>query len=212
MKGDIRISKKTGLVLFAAASVIAMADYVSVLGSNSEYVTIKSAITDQDKQDILLESQPVGSVVFRMDSLNPADIYGGSWSLITGDASVSFGDGTVQSGSVIGDNQETITLPAHSHDRGTMEITAEYGSHLSGMYYGPYSEYDWVGAFEPMRATGNIMSSTAQRTGNGVNQGSGIKFTASKTWSGRTSIEGSNSPQMNIRDARIELNVWKRTH
>ena len=40
---------------------------------------------------------PVGSVVMRMDAVNPATLYGGTWQLITGDATITFGNGAAQS-------------------------------------------------------------------------------------------------------------------
>lgn len=215
MNGDInlKINKKVGLLFIAVIGVYSMADFVTIIDKkdNGGFI-VYEGISDRDKEMILSEVHPVGSVVFRMDTVNPSNIYGGTWELITGDASVSFGDGSVQSGNIIGDNEEVVVLPAHSHSRGTMEIEGGYGAHFGGKYYGPYADYDWSGAFKPYRARGTHMNYGVQYEGNGSTSGSGIRFKASEGWTGSTSIEGTNNPKMNIRDARIELNVWKRTN
>lgn len=212
MNGDInvKINKKVGLLILGATSLFAMADFVSLIDNEHNSYIIEEPMSEHDKEQLLLEIQPVGSVVFRMDNINPTDIYGGTWNLITGDAALSFGDGNNQNGNIIGDNEEDIVLPSHSHSRGNMEISGGYGSHYGGKYYAPYADNDWSGSFRPLRTTGNQMSTTIQITGNGTTSGSGFYFEASKSWTGRTSDEGISNPKMNIRDARIDINVWKR--
>lgn len=134
MKGDInlKINKKLGLVIIAAASTLAMAEYVSIVSAKSSGgITINAPSFNKD--ELLLEIMPIGSVTLRMDAIDPATIYGGTWQLITGDASLRLGDGNSQSISVKGsgnkkqvpvpEHTHTATQVAHSHARGSMEIS-----------------------------------------------------------------------------------------
>ena len=58
---------------------------------------------------------PINSVVLRMDSVNPTTLYPGTWQLITGDASLTFGNGAQQPGLPSGNNTQSVPLLNHSH-------------------------------------------------------------------------------------------------
>ena len=63
--------------------------------------------------------------------MNPTEVYGGTWELITGDATLKFGDGTEQNLNINGSNEKTVSLPehshgmVHSHQKGSMNITGQ---------------------------------------------------------------------------------------
>jgi len=169
-------------------------------------------LTRKDYVDnAILALNPVGSVVFRMDAINPATIYGGTWALITGDASLSFGDGTVQDGLVdLGVNDPAVPLSAHSHNRGDMEISGEFqfralddtSNNLLNSGTGAFADQIWGG---------NRFSTQVPLVSEVVDQDNGkILFKASDNWTGSTSSEGISSPVMDVRGARISINVWQR--
>lgn len=180
---------------------------LSVL-SDGELVSCISGTWQTSAQTIM----PVGSVVLRMDNINPSTIYGGTWQLITGDASLSFGNGTNQSGSSYGDNTKSVPVPyhrhnmAHTHTRGSMNITGWFTGDdrlVQNSNGGAFYDYN------------------SNLGGNGASGGGGtgtVYFSANRSWSGSTSqpsssntgYAGSSGNTMDVRGARIDINVWKR--
>lgn len=173
-----------------------------------------------DLNNYLGKVYPVGSVVLRMDDVNPATLFGGTWQLITGDANLTFGDGSVMSGAVTGQNEIAITLPRHrhkltsvrhTHTRGTMEISGSVlrlgeGFQDSGAASGAFA-----------KITGSRGNTYHHQDGS--TSGS-FDFKASRGWTGHTSealanaysdYDGTANPKMDTRGARIAINVWKRT-
>lgn len=195
MSGDInlRINKRIGILIACLMGAMATAEYVSVIDAKSAGGVIVSK-----------PEHTVGSVVFRMDDTNPSEIYGGTWELITADASVRFGDGSMMTGAVEGLNQVPVPLVSHAHSKGTMDITGQFALGGSGglrimstatsgsFYSGGNSSVDGYGG--------------GARTGNSLTY-----FKASRSWTGVTSYEGESSPTMDVRGAYIKLNVWKKT-
>lgn len=187
MKGDIKISKKSALVIAGALSLFAMADFVSLVDTKSAGGIV-----------IEKETMTVGSVVFRMDSVNPSTIYGGDWKLLDEDATIIFGNGSKQTGVSVGENHPIITLPEHSHTRGTMEITGS--ARLNSEKFDSTAS----GAFTKTTVSG---ARNEGRGGNNVNQ---LNFTASKSWTGATSVAGVKNPRLDVRGKRVAINVWQR--
>ena len=96
----IELNGKAILALLALSGSLTFGNYVSTMGQG------------------VIDNTPeytVGSVVFRMDAENPSDLYGGTWSLIKGDASVYLGNGSLQTGLVEGSNIQNVPLKAHTH-------------------------------------------------------------------------------------------------
>lgn len=181
MKGDfvLKINKKIGLAILGSMSLFAMADFVSLIDAKSAGGII-----------VEKETMTVGSVVFRMDDVNPADIYGGTWQLLDEDATVIFGNGAKQSGVAIGENNPLVPLVAHSHTRGTMEIsgTARLNS----------EKFDST-------ASGVFTKSTVsgyRNEGKGSNTVNQLNFTASRNWTGSTSVEGTSNARLDVRDRK----------
>lgn len=199
MKGDIRISKKLAIMLAGTISLFAAADFVSMVDHKSAGGIIVEGTTDEDIKKVILETMPIGTVTLRMDDINPSTIYGGTWSLITGDASLSLGDGTVQDGIITGDNNPSVPLVAHNHGRGTQEITGtQIGRRIININgYGAFFPTD--AGYEDGVVTSSVKSSNA------------LGFQASRAWTGRSTTEGVQNATIDVRGAQMKVNVWKRT-
>jgi len=154
---------------------------------------------------------PVGSVVLRMDDIDADgmhNLYGGTWALITGDASLSFGDGTTQDGAVVGSDSQTVTLLEHTHTfTGTPLATHQ---HDNGVSF-----YDDNQAFEVSPYGTNDIANTASYVGLGTsavdNSHSGNTGALSAgTPIGTNSNTGTAGATMDVAGARISINVWRR--
>ena len=142
---------------------------------------------------------PVGSVVMRMDAVNPATLYGGTWQLITGDATITFGNGAAQSGTANGNNNPSVPLPQHDHKTGHNLYARAVGDHVHGGV--PARVRVEVGG-----STGTLYSvyhdgSTSPAGGHGHNIDGGVSI----------STEGTPNATIDVRGARIAINVWQRT-
>lgn len=142
---------------------------------------------------------PVGSVVMRMDAVNPATLYGGTWQLITGDATITFGNGAAQTGNASGNNNPGVPLPQHNHwtshnlsaravgDHTHGGVPARVRVEVGGKTGTLYSVYD-DGSTSPAGGHGHIIDG-------GISVGDA----------------GSANPTIDVRGARIAINVWRRT-
>lgn len=187
---DIRINGKTLLAVGLLSAGLAFGEYVSVISSDS--LSYTSAVPETPVMT-------VGAVVLRMDDTNPSTIYGGTWELVTGDASLRFGDGTNLSGAIEGNgNNPIVPLPKHSHTKGTMNITGSF----TNIAQDRSSAIGATGAF----------SKTSSGTGRGTGDGTAMDFSfnAANAWTGSTSEEGSNNANLDVRGDYIKINVWKR--
>lgn len=178
LKGDIKISKKSALFLTLILSVFATANYMSEIKTNNVKV--------------YAEEMNVGSVVFRMDDMNPKDIYGGTWELITGDASVSFGDGSNQSGLIEGTNIKPVPLPRHSHTG----KTSTDGAHTH-TFTRPRGDKSWGNGGGNTWWGSNNTNHTTNTSGNHSHT-----LTINET--------GVDNPTIDVSGAKIKLNIWKR--
>jgi hypothetical protein len=186
-------------MLAGTISLFAAADFVSMVDHKSAGGIIVEGTTNEDIKKVILETMPIGTVTLRMDDINPSTIYGGTWSLITGDASLSLGDGTVKDGIITGNNNPSVPLVAHNHGRGIQEITGtQLGRRIvningSGAFFPTNAGYeDWV-----------VTSSTKSSNSLG--------FQASRAWTGRSTTEGVQNATIDVRGAQMKVNVWKRT-
>lgn len=141
---------------------------------------------------------PVGSIYMSINSTNPHDLFGGSWEQINNTFLVAQGT-SYSPGSTGGSASSTHThniaagtsgstiltiaqTPAHTHTRGTMEIT--------GAFYGDEVSRDvgitGTGAFQIRGGgTGGFMGSGFKYT-----LSNGFNFAASRSWTGETSSVG----------------------
>lgn len=207
---EIKINGK-GLIGIALLSAgLAFGDYVSIVSSDT--VDYTSAVPPIAPEEIMT----VGSVVFRMDSVNPSTIYGGTWQLITGDAEVRFGNGNAQNTLVQGTDTKNIPLPKHNHDmahnhtKGTMDVTGYFPTIITSGY-----ENGMGGAFSAI-----YNSKIAEKSAwtNSTTTDYGIQFNAARNWTGSTSQpsnantgdSGVDNATVEVKGAYITLNVWKR--
>ena len=98
-------------------------------------------------------------------------------------------------------------LPAHTHERGTMNITgAIIKSSISGYVDGA-----------PMSGTGAFTTLKGNQWFNGPSNGSekngnyGASFDASKTWTGETSSVGGNAAH-SLMQPFLSVFMWRRTN
>lgn len=198
MKKNIVISQKSALLLAGAISLFAMADFVSVIGAKSAGGIIYEK-----------ETTSVGSVVLRLDDKNPADLYGGTWELITGDASLGFGDGSPYSGVTDGvSNDPIVPLPNHNHsinhDHGVVN-TSTNGAHSHGYYRSNFQNTNNGGASLGNDGPNQLYQTSTE--GNHVHSVNLPDFVGSSGYEGTSSDA---NPTLNVRGSRILVNVWKR--
>lgn len=143
---------------------------------------------------------PVGTVVFRMDNKNPATLYGGTWGLITGDATITFGNGAAQTGGITGSNDVAVPLPAHSHETTHNLGTTTNGNHNHAI------------------RTGSQRMSIDDVRGNWFRDTNLLNYTEyagdhNHVITGGVSVQsaGTANATVNVRGARIAINVWRRT-
>ena len=133
-----------------------------------------------------------------MDAIDPATIYGGTWALIdgqNGEVSLNFGDGTSRDGGVLGENNPVVPVVEHTHTF-TGDLMAEhtheenYATITNGM---PDGNAD--------RGANYMVAQSTKE--------SGVK--SAGTPSGTNSLTGTAGATLDVRGARISINIWQRT-
>lgn len=164
---------------------------------------------------------PVGSIYMSLNPADPATLFGGSWDKLE-DGRVLIGANTKYSaGSTGGEFTHTLSvdeLPAHGHSgstgaagahthtRGTMEITGEFGFINNKGAFGD-------GAFTLGRRGDYI--------GSGGSDDHSVVFRASRSWTGATSNSGAHTHEItssntggskahNIMQPYLAVHMWKR--
>ena len=153
------------------------------------------------KSNIIDFIYPVGSIYMSVNNVSPAIFLGGTWEQIQDTFLLSAGS-KHSAGSTGGEETHTLSVaesPAHTHTRGTMNIT--------GSFYGDMTSRDVgvtaTGAFTFGGGYGNF------NTGNNYYLITGFKFDASRSWTGATSSVGSNQPHNNM-PPYLTVYMWKR--
>ncbi|BAV80956.1 putative tail fiber protein [Vibrio phage RYC] len=147
--------------------------------------------------DFLEALYPVGAAYVSFSARNPSTFLGGTWELVTGDAVLSFGDGTELSRSVVGDNEKDVPLPKHGHG-GSVQIDDTDLGTVSTSYNGAHSHTrgsmnitGWnsgAGGFEEGATFGGAFYSRGLALGGpGSNRDHLLGFDASRSWTGHTS-------------------------
>ena len=161
--------------------------------------TIDDAI-DQVAQ-LLNIFYPVGSIYTSTKSTSPATLFGGTWVQIKDTFLLTAGD-SYSAGSQGGSATHTHTTsghtltvaetPAHTHTRGTMNITGKMANvgHTAGITYGiHFNGTDFSGVFQPCNPDAHATYAIQAYSGaNG--RYNGFDFDASRSWTGATSSVG----------------------
>ena len=172
--------------------------YINISIDMEQYVT-REACTDLN--------HPIGCVYLSAGGSDPATLFGGKWQQIVGRyirASGTLSGATYEAGTTGGEVSHTITtdeLPAHSHTRGTMNITGTF----SGVGQSNDSSILPVlsGAFYVSKAISGVAVS------NNGGKDDLYGFDASKSWTGSTSVVGAGKA-MAVNPAYYVVDMWVR--
>lgn len=191
---EIKINGKTLIAIIAVSATLAFGNFVSIVNADNAGGVVYAT-----------PEYSVGAVVFRADDVNPSTLYGGTWELITGDAAIRLGDGSnLDMATLKGiSNTPSVPLPKHSHTRGTMEITGQFG--IGGNGGLRVTSTSTSGAFYSGASTSVDGYGGGARTGNSITY-----FNASRNWSGATSLSGVDNATLDVRGQYVTLNVWKK--
>ena len=176
---------------------------------------------------------PVGSIYMSLNSADPATLFGGSWDKLEDGRVLIGANSTYAAGTVGGSFTHTLTtseLPAHTHsgsadvagahthNRGTMEITGSFVSSDHGELYssGAYAGQA-KGAFTSTLTNVNNVRDDGLHGGNCVRH----SFVASNGWSGETSSSGNHTHELSvdktgenkahsIMQPYLAVHMWKR--
>lgn len=210
MKGDIRISKKSALLLVGALSIFAAADFVSIVDSKTA-----------GGVKVEKESQPIGSIVFRMDSVNPSTIYGGTWSLLKGDASIRLGDGSGQSATLKGNaNDQVVPLVAHTHTMNhdhpvatTSTDTHDHNVSMRGSSYTAAAAPSWHTDTNTVYPGITLTNGNKSYESRGAIDNDSHNHTVDlPNFVGNTGSAGTANVTMDVRGQYLTLNVWQRVN
>jgi hypothetical protein len=164
-------------------------------GLAARLTAIEQSIKDQ---------HPIGCLEFRADNVNPGTLYPATvWTLITGDYAIFLGSGA-NAGTTTGSNSVGVPLPSHNHP----VSISDGGNHTHP--FGVTRAYDESGGTglrigwgqDPSKGK---LSGTNSDTNNGGIGAAGVHSHGAS--SGNT---GTPNPTIDVRGARIFLNVWKR--
>lgn len=194
----IEINKKGFFALLMLSASVAFGDYVTIVDSDSNggYI-VKEDLSERDISEILDRTMPIGSLSLRLDNINPADIYGGTWEIVDGDASLRLGNGNTQTGVSTGNNTPIVPVPLHSHS-----ATSSSNTH-SHDYVNPSYSY-----------AGIRTGSSTRRFGDEGAEGYVTYSTTSDTHNHTITVAntGVNNATIDVRGKHLLVNVWKRTH
>lgn len=150
----------------------------------------------QTIEQSIINARPIGSLEFRADNINPQSLFPNTtWALITADACVALGNGS-NGGTQSGNNTPAVPLPAHAHS-----------ATFSGNPLPPHNHYTNISggsengpSVDSVRFAGYTTNILTSNDSAGTPSGT---ITVAST--------GDASPTIDVRGARIYLNVWKRT-
>jgi len=160
-------------------------------------------------QTTVTKLYPVGSVYISFNSTDPSTLFGGTWQRLKDTFLLANGDAYAPNTSG-GNATKTITtdnLPAHTHSRGTMNIT--------GSILNTDSDEPW-GSADAFSSEGALSVSVRQYRYGGVfsaESGGGVRsitLDASNGWTGETSSVGNGLP-LNIMPPYKTVYMWRRT-
>ena len=174
---------------------------------------------------------PVGSIYISVNDTNPSVLFGGTWEQITGRFLLATGypgNNTYDGFGAIkqpdtwhvypeqtgGEDYHTLTInetPAHTHTRGTMDITGKIEVWTD--YNKGNSDFDTecvAGAFHFKTGTDWEAGVSTNASGGNYDAERKVNFTASRSWTGETSSVGGNEAHNNM-PPYFGVNMWQRT-
>ena len=143
---------------------------------------------------------PIGSIYMSMNDVSPAAFLGGTWERIQDRFLLSAGS-SYAVGSTGGEASHTLSVaetPAHTHTRGTMNITGG----IERFNGGPGGT-SGSGAFSVTIAAVAASSGSSNRY-------CSMSFNAANSWTGATSSVGGNAAHNNM-PPYLTVYMWKRT-
>lgn len=158
------------------------------------------------KQQLIDLIYPIGAIYISATLVNPGTLFGGTWVQIKDRFLLSAGDNHA-AGVEGGKEQYTADdMPAHTHTRGTMNITgaATHNNTYSGS---AYSGEAGTGAFYVQSFSGTHYYLNGRAGGSGWYD---LAFDASRSWTGETSQSGLNETAT-ITPPHLVVYMWKRT-
>ena len=178
---------------------------IYITTSSSKYITIDIDMEQYVTREACVDlNHPIGCVYLAVGGEDPATLFGGKWQQIIGRyirASGTLSGTTYKAGASGGEITHTITtdeLPAHSHTRGTMNITGYFCSADIGenepatgaVYQDDTRENKFTFGDSPIYDVRNI-------------------FDASRSWTGSTSVVGKGKA-MAVNPAYYVVDMWVR--
>lgn len=157
---------------------------------------------------------PIGSIYMSANSTSPATLFGGTWTQLKDQFLLCAGS-TYNAGSTGGSANVTLTtanMPAHTHTRGTMDITGHiacYSTYSKGNN-SYWTEDGCSGAFYKGPHNGQEESSNIEQGNYSGDTCRWVDFSAARTWAGATSSVGSGTAFSNM-PPYLAVYVWKRT-
>ncbi len=181
---------------------------IYITTSSSKYITIDIDMEQYVTREACVDlNHPIGCVYLAVGGKDPATLFGGKWQQIIGRyirASGTLSGTTYTAGESGGEVSHTITtdeLPAHSHTRGTMNITGKFSGGELTTYHD--SECKGEGAFY-------VTGEKWYRGAEGSSDNSAVfGFDASKSWTGSTSVVGKGKA-MAVNPAYFVVDMWVR--
>ena len=150
---------------------------------------------------------PLGSIYMSISSTSPAQFFGGAWEQLYDRMLIGAGNNYTVS-TTGGTTTVTLTtnqIPAHTHTRGTMNITGSWRMVGDSNNAGVDALATGTGAFDPINGTGSGSSVEASSWTCAL----GFDFNAADSWTGATSSVGGSTAHNNM-PPYLAVYMWKR--
>ena len=156
---------------------------------------------------------PVGSIYMSVNNVSPSSFLGGTWEQIR-DTFLLCAGSSYMAGSTGGEATHTLTqteTPAHTHTRGTMDITGKvrlgWGDKTGG---GIIMQSGYFAGAVYATHEGEAYYYADPNISNQPQHLNMFNFQASRNWTGETSSVGGNAAHNNM-PPYLAVYVWKRT-